>query len=346
LHVNYYEGEGAMIARFRSWWKNTSKTLDVVVILMLVVLVALVVVIALGYTNNWSWAGLRGKTLYDWLQLLIIPAVLAVGGYLFNYTTGRNEQKAAQLRAQAEQVAATEQAETERYIALDNQREASLKAYIDSMSELLLHENLRGSDEDDEVQKIARVRTLTVLPRLDGKRKSSVLQFLYESGLINKDNWIIDLRGADLSKADLSEADLYEAYLSRTDLSKADLYDASLNGAILSEANLSEACLAQAILSEAKAHYVKLCGANLYEAFLKEADLQNADLREADLRGAFLIGTNLSFADLSEANLNGADLHRANLHYATLAGAKVTTEQLDKAKSLQGATMPDGTKHD
>src|SRR5215469_2886887 len=165
-----------MIAKFRSWWKNTSKTLDIVVILMLVVLVALVVVIILGYTNNWSWAGLHGKTLYDWLQLLIIPAVLAVGGYLFNYSTSRNEQKATQQRDQ-----------TERDVALDNQREAALQAYIDSMSELLLHEKLPESGEDDEVRTIARVRTLTVLPRLDGARKRSVLQFLHESGLIAKE---------------------------------------------------------------------------------------------------------------------------------------------------------------
>jgi uncharacterized protein YjbI with pentapeptide repeats len=39
-----------------------------------------------------------------------------------------------------------------------------------------------------------------------------------------------------------------------------------------------------------------------------------------------------------EANLSDADLSRANLK-----GAKVTDEQL--AKSLKGATMPDGSIH-
>src|SRR6266852_9489986 len=165
-----------MLKRLRSWWKNTSKTLDVVVILMLVVLLAVIMVSILGYAYNLNWSGLHGKTFWDWLQLLIIPAVLAVGGYLFNYTTSRNEQKTTQLRDQ-----------TERDIALDNQREAALQAYIDSMSELLLHEKMRQSGAEDEVRKIARVRTLTLLPRLDANRKKSVLQFLYESGLINVD---------------------------------------------------------------------------------------------------------------------------------------------------------------
>ena len=89
-----------MIARVRSWWKNTSKTLDAVIISSLVILLVLLVLIILGYIFNWPWTGLHERTLYDWLQLLIIPAVLAIGGYLFNYTTGRNEQKSTQLRNQ------------------------------------------------------------------------------------------------------------------------------------------------------------------------------------------------------------------------------------------------------
>ncbi len=87
---------------------------------VLVVLLALLVVIILGYSFNWSWTGLHGRTLYDWLQLLIIPAVLAVGGYLFNYTTTRAEQRNTQLRDQ-----------TEQEIASDSQRETALQAYID-----------------------------------------------------------------------------------------------------------------------------------------------------------------------------------------------------------------------
>ena len=59
----------------------------------------------------------------------------------------------------------------------DNQRETALQEYIDKMSELLLQKNLRESAEEDEVRKIARVRTLTILPRLDARRKGSVLHF-------------------------------------------------------------------------------------------------------------------------------------------------------------------------
>jgi uncharacterized protein YjbI with pentapeptide repeats len=192
----------------------------------------------------------------------------------------------------------------------DNQREAALQAYIDKMSQLLLAQNLRHSIENEEVRKIARVRTLTVLRRLDAERKGSVLQFLHESTLLGKEGRIVDLTGAHLSRADLSGADLSRANLSRADLSEAILIEAILSGTNLSGTNLSE-----------------------------------ADLMRANLRGADLIGANLTEADLSGAFLIGAILSRADLSGANLSRAVVTPEQVTPTTSLQGTIMPDGSKH-
>ena len=50
-------------------------------------------------------------------------------------------------------------------------------------------------------------------------------------------------------------------------------------------------------------------------------------------------------ADLRGANLQEANLQEANLEGANLQGAEVTAEQLPGTRSLQGAIMPDGTKH-
>ena len=78
--------------------------------------------------------------------------------------------------------------------------------------------------------------------------------------------------------------------------------------------------------------YIRLYGTRLI----------GADLSEAKLDGAKLVG-----ADLSEAKLDGAELDGAKLSYAYLKGAiGITLEELEKkAKSLQDATMPDGSKH-
>ncbi len=362
-----------MGVRLRSWWQKIKQhPVAAVLTALLVVVIVLVVLSVLGYIFNWNWTGLgsyipptkasnfqRGKTIWDWLQLLIIPAVLAVGGYLFNYTTSRNEQKASVLHNQ-----------TEREIASDHQREAALQAYIDKMSELLLHEKLRESEPHDEVRKIARIRTLTVLNLLDGKRKGSVLQFLKDSELINRGTTIINLFGANLSGAILSKAFLNGVDLVQVDLSGANLRQANLGyipsippedqeyieGADLSGANLSEANMSEAYLDQ-----VNLRRANLTKANLSGADLDRADLRYADLTDADLSYAKLMSADLSYANLTGADLTNtelslytewengfgADLSKSILKGVTgITIKELEKrAESLKGAIMPDGSIH-
>ena len=324
----------------------------------MVLLVGVVVLIIAGYIFKWDWTGFnehRGpnilqyqpaKTLWDWLQLLgvlAIPVVVVLGVAWF--TTRQGQVSDAENK--------------------DNQREAALQAYIDNMLELLLAKNLRSSTEDEEVQKIARVRTLTVLRRLDAERKGSLLQFLQESGLIGKDKRVINLTGANLIGANLSGANLSGVYLSRADLSGADLSKANLSGVVLSGADLSLANLIGANLSGvylsgadlsgvylsgaylflANLSKANLSGASLYEANLSLANLGKANLSGANLGKANLGGANLSEVVLNGANLNGANLSGADLSGANLSGALVTPEQLTATKLLQGATMPDGSKH-
>lgn len=315
VYPQYFRGN-TMLARFRLGW-HKAKQYRLTVIAAIIVLLIIVAFVFAGYRFHWSWTGFLHKTLWDWLQLLVIPAVLAVGGYLFSFTMNKNEQKAADRRNQ-----------TEREVAQDNQREAALQEYIDKMSELLLHEKLRESQSEDEVRKIARVRTLTVLTRLDRRRKGSVLQFLHESGLIEKgDKRILslhraDLRGADLRKASLSGADLREALLIEADLWQAHLEQTDLKGANLSKAALDETDLTMA---------------NLSHAVLAEASLMNANFDMTEL-----VGANFEKADLEDAKF----IHTSNFTEANLHEAKIWQEDLTGGGlHLERATMPDGSKH-
>ena len=231
-----------MASRRRGWRQKIRKPLLVVGAMIL--LVGLFVLIYAGYRFKWDWTGFNeyiapnlqqyqpAKTLWDWLQLLgvlAIPVAVALG--TAGFTTKRGQVSDAENK--------------------DNQREAALQAYIDKMSELLLAKNLRNSSEEEEVRKIARVWTLTVLRRLDAERKGSVLQFLHESGLIDKDKHIIDLRGANLGGANLFEAELSGADLRGADLRRAKLSDADLSGANLSDCDFAGADLLDADLEGA-----------------------------------------------------------------------------------------------
>ncbi|HYT44490.1 MAG TPA: pentapeptide repeat-containing protein, partial [Methylomirabilota bacterium] len=118
-----------------------------------------------------------------------------------------------------------------------------------------------------------------VLPRLDGERKRNVIQFLHESGLINKNTPIIDLHEADLREASLDDAELKDANLSGAKLMKANLEGAKLNGAYLREADL------------------------------READLRGAQMNnKTDLSGAILKGANYNTNRMQGMNAQGIPL--------------------------------------
>ena len=34
-----------------------------------------------AYTREWEWTGFLGKTLWDWIKLLVVLIILALGGY-------------------------------------------------------------------------------------------------------------------------------------------------------------------------------------------------------------------------------------------------------------------------
>ena len=287
--------------------------------------------------------GFSGKTLWDWLQLLIIPIMLASGGFWFSLQQSDISAQASQRQHDSDQKIATENRQNDMQIALDQQRETTLKTYLDDMSDLLLNHHLRTSKPGDEVSLVARERTLTTLRRLDAPRNGIVVQFLRDASLIiGVPNAVVDLSDANLSGDDLSIANL--AFVN---LSDADLRDANLSGAILDSANLSHtflgsANLSSAYLENADLSYANLSNANLSDADLSNANLSNANLSRANLSRATLLGATLSGANLSDANLSDANLSNADLTGAT----GITIEELAKqAKSLAGATMPDGSTH-
>jgi hypothetical protein len=49
-----------------------------------VVGLTIVIIAICGYAFGWEWTGFPKRTLWDWLKLLIIPAVIAMGTIWFN----------------------------------------------------------------------------------------------------------------------------------------------------------------------------------------------------------------------------------------------------------------------
>ncbi len=315
-----------------------------------------------GWAYQWDWTGLGAsrspvknpkapfdyypsKSLWDWMQLLIIPAVLVVAGFLLNSAQQRRERDIAkENRAQ------------DLEIAEDRQQEAALGEYLATMTTLLLDKKLRESAEGDEVRGVARAQTLTALRRVGRVRRHAIVEFLYEARLIG----YLHLIDRAMTHHDVSGVE--EEEQAKIEPAIVDLYDADLRGAELSGIDLAGACLRLASLDEAHLDGASLMfialngaildGADLTGANLSRGTLSGATLVGARLSGAWLWGANLEAANLRDAHLDGALLNtatfrNANLEGAVLTGATGKTEmQLEQqAWSLKGATMPDGKIH-
>jgi hypothetical protein len=272
-------------------------------------------------SKAWTLKEFVGKPVWDWLQLLVVPLMLALITVVFTWQQNVRQNELEDQRTEAER-------------RLEEQRtqDAALQAYLDQMSTLLIENDLRTAPGDSEVRTLARARTLTVLSSLGPEDKPSVLQFLYESGLILRQGpgtHVGPGTSADSLPSCTPQVGLRGIH-SIVSLQGADLRDAPLSGADLTGANLSGADLRHADLAPA-------FSATQYVPSQAISILQGADLREADLSSA-----DLSNADLCSAKLKDTELSDANLREAALFGAKgVTIDRLVKeAESLDGAMMP------
>jgi uncharacterized protein YjbI with pentapeptide repeats len=289
-------------------------------VVVLLFTAALTGVVIQGYSASWTGFGRpagdlpQAKTLWNWMELLLFPLLFGSGFFLVY----RLQRDTARWRAALDLE-----------IATGSQQESALQAYVDRISELLIKEKL-SRFSTDEIRNVARLRTLTLLRGLDPKRKSRALLFLKESALIEREA-VIDLCGADLRGVSVPS----------THLSRVNLGEANLN-----EADLRSTQLKKAYLSGTQLRGADLRGADLSGADLFGADLSGADLTRATLSGANLTGANLSGCRLDGADLSKADLSGVHLRVNAAPGNEIARTELKKARSLDGAILPDGTIHE
>jgi len=187
---------------------------------------------------------------------------------------------------------------------LDQQarQNSELQNYLSTVGDL-------PSNPDPAADTSAQAQTLTVLPNLSSDQKRTVMQFLYQADLINKDNPRIKLFYADLTSANLKGTDSQE--------NKFVLDNVNLRGVNLQDADLE---------------YISMEGSDLSNSHLVNTDLSNADLSDANLYHAYLASV-----DLSGANLSGTDLSELDLRNDT----GLTQEQIDEAIGNERTYLPD-----
>ncbi len=195
------------------------------------------------------------KTLWDWMDLLVVPVVLALGAFLLEGSRKKSE----------------------RITESDRQKQQVLDGYLHYISELLLSGHLSNATTGAVARGLARTRTLAALRQLDGKRKAQILQFLYEARMIYSDP-VINLNGADFRGALLDEATLSGAELRGVYFNAASIRNAVLVGSDLRGSDFTSVDFTSSNLSKARLAQAKLDHANIRAARVDDVDLSDVDL--------------------------------------------------------------------
>ena len=200
--------------------------------------VGLMVILGVRQKSKWpAWTGFHGKTLWDFMNLLVVPIML--GSMALAYGTYDS----------ARQYAIESQREEAQQAIEDNRiNEEILQTYFDDISDLILNyglnaENLAGKELDgfNEAQILARARTLATVSVLDGKRNGLLLRFLLETDLftlLQNERLAIDLQEAilteyDLSGASFNKSNFKDAVLIRTNFRQAYMLGVDFQGSLL-----------------------------------------------------------------------------------------------------------------
>ena len=95
----------------------------------------LILILLVWSLNAFSWTGFQEKTLWDWLDLFLIPVILLLLIPILIWQSNRAQEKAALL---------------EREIARDLQREEAMKTYMELLTALILEKGLGSEVDQDE----------------------------------------------------------------------------------------------------------------------------------------------------------------------------------------------------
>ncbi|CAF0887342.1 unnamed protein product [Adineta steineri] len=260
------------------------------------------------------------------ISAIIIPLVIAIATIVitvqqnrYNQATRENDLDIAQKQREQDLLIAnqtreqdrelnTRQRQQEQNLADQQRQETLLDNYIRDTSQLILSLNFTYTYEIREY--IFRPQALAVLRQLDAKRKTNVILFLHESGLLSSGEDPISLVGANLDGLilDIEEDTAFHPFLFDLALSYTSLVNASFNNRQLRYADF---------------RYTQMRGVSF-----KGTTLLSADFYAANLRNAKFSNANLRGADFSSTDLTGCDLSDKQLYNEIL--------------TLDDAILPDG----
>ena len=217
------------------------------------------------------------KLIFNFISAVFIPVLVAVITIIITL----QQESIAKANRDADLHIAEEQHKQNFELAIDEQRNAHLTAYMHEISNLLLANNF--SLNKKMVGYIIRPKTFAILRQLDVTRKGYLLRFLEESELLSMSNTsFLDLNGADFDDIQIGlpgdNIDMRHSSFSAASFKNASFAFTSLGYSDFSFCNLRGASFLFDNLD-----YIKFNNAKLQDADFGESNIYKADLSRANM---------------------------------------------------------------
>lgn len=207
--------------------------------------------------------GHRAKTLWEWLDLLLIPFCVGILAWSFKEAEKEKSSKSEEERSQNE----------------------TLDSFVNTMTELITKHNLANQNSTLETRIIARTRINLAFSNLNGARKGQVLQFLFESGLIDYSPKI-NILGGNMKNAILDGIVLSKSEIKGVYFNNATIKETNLNAANFTSCDFTKADLSNSLVTNTNFSYTNLTKSKLKNMDLTSVNFEGANLTKADLRGS------------------------------------------------------------
>lgn len=296
------------------------------IILPTTVVISVIYLVLTGY--KYLWTGFQNKTLWDWIDLLIVPLVLAIA----SWTLGRFEKN------------------IESNISADRFRETTIQSYLSQMNLILSEQRDNLEKPNSPINQVANLNTENIFQFLssDIPKKKVVLLYLYKAGLlqvtdVKQLNSILhienlDFAGINLERISLNQSCLQNCYFKNANLRFSNLSECNFDESKFSKASLTGALLIGSSFQNSRFDYAILDGivanrVNFSHALLYQSSLQLATLTEGVFEGASLTKSLCHNAYFDGANLSYASLDNSDLRSASFSSAIMIGCVLKKAKA-------------
>lgn len=238
---------------------------------------------------SWLIKGLKGKTSWNYLEMIVIPLFLAITIGIINY---RMNEKQVEIQ----KFINNSQLEIQRNI----RNQASLEKYLEEIGKLItVCRSNESCNYESNQSNLVRAWTITISRILDSTEKVLVLNYLYESKLIGFDRPNIEKKiifdSFDKDPPEYIQCKEPIVLLNKTNFEKINIQNINLTCISLLEVNLTKSNFSNSNLS----------GAFLYKANLKESNFLNSNLSGVFFYKADLRGANFSESNLTKSNFSG-----------------------------------------